>query len=317
MVPDCLTLVVPLAPGSSKFDEGNTGAHAPKSEWAHMLDVISTRKTRALAPEHFENMWTKGRDYRKKEDESQVAKTKEQNKDLQASGKLNHSKVTSKYSANVDILKTHNQGQLSADALSVRRNGNLTNHLSDSSSQEKVSRRVNRGDAEVDSESSYQTDDDDGNNVTGLDSPVTRVWDSKDKRNSAVSQIRHPLESFEVSSTKRNSKSRTQHLRIVRSQSGRKKPRSSNQKIPTRLEVERASFLSGDNHYLLEPTKGNVTAEHIDESDVESWHRFHSGSAASSSMSTDDFRSSSKSSEIFAMDDSFLKLRCEVGFNFE
>ncbi|CAA6665972.1 unnamed protein product [Spirodela intermedia] len=292
-----LDRVVPLASGSSNVDEGNTGAHAPRSEWAHMLDVISTRKTRALAPEHFENMWTKGRDYRKKEDESQVAKTNEQNKDPQASGKLDHSKVASKYSANVGILKTRHQGQLSADALSVHGSGNLTSHLSDSF----------QGDAEVDSESSYQTDDDDGNNVTGLDSPVTRVWDSKDKRNSDVTHIRHPLENFEVSSTKRSSKSRAHHLRIIRSQSGRKKSRSSSQKIPTRLEVERASFLSGDNRYLSEPTKSNARAEHVvDESEVESWDRFHSGSAASSSMST------SMTSEIFAMEDSFLKLRCEV-----
>ncbi|PPE02542.1 hypothetical protein GOBAR_DD00436 [Gossypium barbadense] len=41
--------------------------HRTGGEWGDMLDIISCRKTEVLAPENFENMWTKGRNYKKKE----------------------------------------------------------------------------------------------------------------------------------------------------------------------------------------------------------------------------------------------------------
>ena len=45
--------------------------HRSGGEWGDILDVISHRKTQALAPEHFENMWTKGKNYKKKDGENQ------------------------------------------------------------------------------------------------------------------------------------------------------------------------------------------------------------------------------------------------------
>ncbi|KAK4771925.1 hypothetical protein SAY86_013700 [Trapa natans] len=59
-------------------------------EWGEMLDLISHRKVQALAPEHFENMWTKGRDYRRKEGESRLIEQVPQNSSV--------TKPSSKYS---------------------------------------------------------------------------------------------------------------------------------------------------------------------------------------------------------------------------
>ncbi|MQL75157.1 hypothetical protein Taro_007511 [Colocasia esculenta] len=179
-------------------------------EWAHMLDVISTRKTRALAPEHFENMWTKGRNYKRNEDSNWTTGQVGQGATLQADD--------------------------SPNASSIQINGNHATHASASSFQEKLARRFNKGDAGVDSDSSYETDDDDSNNVTGLNSPGTRVNTKK-------------------------------------------------------VDVS-------------------------DESETESWGRVHSGSTASSSLSnvspSDDYKSLLKPSDNFVMEESFLKLRCEV-----
>uniref|UniRef100_A0A1D1XC65 Sorting nexin-13 n=1 Tax=Anthurium amnicola TaxID=1678845 RepID=A0A1D1XC65_9ARAE len=250
---------------SVNADERNAGPPLSGGEWGHMLDVISTRKTRALAPEHFENMWTKGRNYKKKEGGNYMAKQVGQSAAPQAAGTLGHSKVTSKYLGNVHLSQHQDQG--SAAASCVQANGKHNTHPPDSLFQEKVAHHLNQGDAGVDSESSYETDDDDSNYVTGLDSPGIRVWDSKNKRNPAVSRIRHPLESLEASSTKRN--------------------------------------------------EGNTkNVDLSDESETESWGRVYSGSAASSSMSifssSEDCRSSLKPSQNFVLEDSFLKLRCEV-----
>ncbi|KAK0597740.1 hypothetical protein LWI29_028213 [Acer saccharum] len=46
--------------------------HHSGGDWCDMLDLISDRKTQALAPENFENMWTKGRNYKRKEGENLV-----------------------------------------------------------------------------------------------------------------------------------------------------------------------------------------------------------------------------------------------------
>ncbi|XP_078431779.1 phox (PX) domain-containing protein isoform X2 [Wolffia australiana] len=251
-----------LPKDSSKVDEGN----AAQTEWGPMLDIISARRSRALAPEHFDNMWTRGRDYSGNEGVSNN-KTKTMGKN---NCKLNHSQEP-------------HEG-----------NGN-TERISNSLSREIFEPKVNQADSELDSEDSYQTDDDDGNHVTGLDSPVTMVWDSKTKRNSDVSRIRHPLESFELSSSKRNGKSRSHHLKIARSHSGRKRLRTVGQKISTRIDVERASSLSDGRGDLKTLMKDSLST----------------GSAATS-FYAENRRRSSNSGEISLMDDSFLKLKSEV-----
>ncbi|KAK6153655.1 hypothetical protein DH2020_013294 [Rehmannia glutinosa] len=53
--------------------------HGSGEEWGDMLDVLSRRKTEALAPEHFDNMWAKGRYYKRKEDTNQQAALEQMN----------------------------------------------------------------------------------------------------------------------------------------------------------------------------------------------------------------------------------------------
>ena len=51
-----------LEAGGSQIERSSSGG-----EWGDMLDYFSRRKTQALTPEHFENMWSKGRDYKSKD----------------------------------------------------------------------------------------------------------------------------------------------------------------------------------------------------------------------------------------------------------
>ncbi|XP_024034642.1 uncharacterized protein LOC18033634 isoform X2 [Citrus clementina] len=41
--------------------------HLRAAEWAQMLEAVTQRRTEVLTPENLENMWTKGRNYKKKE----------------------------------------------------------------------------------------------------------------------------------------------------------------------------------------------------------------------------------------------------------
>lgn len=41
--------------------------HLRAAEWAQMLEALTQRRTEVLTPENLENMWTKGRHYKKKE----------------------------------------------------------------------------------------------------------------------------------------------------------------------------------------------------------------------------------------------------------
>ncbi|CAK9223803.1 unnamed protein product [Sphagnum troendelagicum] len=43
----------------------------PRSDWAQVLDAVTQRRTQALTPEHLDNLWAKGRNYKKRE----IAKT--------------------------------------------------------------------------------------------------------------------------------------------------------------------------------------------------------------------------------------------------
>jgi sorting nexin-13 len=39
----------------------------PHSDWAQVLDAVTQRRTQALTPEHLDNLWAKGRNYKKRE----------------------------------------------------------------------------------------------------------------------------------------------------------------------------------------------------------------------------------------------------------
>jgi len=295
-------------------------------EWAQMLDMISRRKTQVLAPENLESMWTKGRYYKKKEDAIQVTKPVSHGVFVGSNDTSNHSREPSNYlvqdrTTNFAIPKkssasSYNEDRYLADNLQVHTHNNGSADHSVASSQDRTE-YPSHEEVETDTESSYQTEEDENNIVMGLDSPGTRVWDSKNKRNAAVSRIHHPLETSELRLGKKNSKSHVPRPRSMRTSSGRKRPRSGNPKVPVWQEVERTSFLLGEGKDILHEAKHDRKMEELtDDPEAELWGRVHSGEAAASSLSSastsESCISSLRCSENSVLADSFLKLRCEV-----
>ncbi|PKA64329.1 hypothetical protein AXF42_Ash009550 [Apostasia shenzhenica] len=293
----------------------------PKREWGQILDVISQRKKQALAPEHLENVWAKGRNYRKKEKTEKLAR---QNA---------HGATTCNHSTTKDDLAASDSSKkdklVIADA-SLRNSVASENMQSykncNGSAHHQIKPDLKRPgfqeeEIETDSESSYETEDNESYNVTGLDSPGTRVWESKNKRSPAVSHIRHPLETSDIQSKKVKVKSHVRHPRTFRTPSGRIKTRAINQKIPLWQEIERTSVLFGEGKDLLnQSSKDAKVEEPSDGPDIEIDRRIHSGAAASSSISSisaSESCTSLRSPENSVLADSFIKLRCEVlGANF-
>lgn len=308
--------------GGKKIAASNSG-----SEWAQMLDIISRRKTQALAPEHFENLWSKGRNYRKKEaTKNQVAKQVAQHASVGITNTSHHSAAPSNTliqdrTPNTDMFKRttasfQHEDQCQVENLHIQNDSCDGSNYHQISSKQKMMENVDEEDAELETESSYPTEDDENNNVTGLDSPGTRVWESKNKGNAAVSRIRHPLETSEFHQAKKCGKGHVCHPRTSRTSSGRKRLRSRNQKAPIWQEVERTSFLLGDGQDILNTSnKDSKRDESSDDLEVEILGRIYSGSAASSSassISTSGSCHSLKYPENYVLADSFLKLRCEV-----
>lgn len=297
---------------SKKIAASNSG-----SEWAQMLDIISRRKTQALAPEHFENMWSKGRNYRKKEAINQVSKQVAQNASVGITNTLHPAAPPSNTLVHgrmpdIDISKKTTasfQHEEQVGNLHIQSDTFDASNYHMISSKKEMAENLDQEEDELETDSSYLSEDDENNNVTGLDSPVTRVWESKNKGNSAVSHIRHPLETSEFRVAKKSGKGHVRHPRTSRASSGRKRSRSSIQKAHTWQEIERTSFLLGDGQDILNVSNKDVkTGELSDDQEVETLGRICSGSAASSSVSSN----SVKYPENYVLADSFLKLRCEV-----
>ncbi|XXG47957.1 hypothetical protein AAC387_Pa02g2515 [Persea americana] len=317
-------------PSDSQIDDGkNVLAPRPVGEWGQMLDYISHRKTQALAPEHFENMWTKGRNYKKKEGANESVKQVVQNSQVGSSQTMAHLKVSSKHNiidgtVKADVSARSNVYPQHRDPLVVGNShsyidGNISGRNPGTSYQEKAEHDLMplEEDESVQSESSYESEEDENSNVTGLDSPGTKVWDSKNNRNAAVSHIRHPLENSEGNLMRKSGKGPIRYRRLSKTQSGRKRSRPSRQKAHVWQEVERTTFLSGDGQDILNDSKCDTKAEDSsDDFDLETWGRVHSGAAASSSAPSislsDPCNSSIKSYGNNVLADSFLKLRCEV-----
>uniref|UniRef100_A0A1D1XTZ4 Sorting nexin-16 n=2 Tax=Anthurium amnicola TaxID=1678845 RepID=A0A1D1XTZ4_9ARAE len=56
-----------LEQGRAVSSQGNTElVHPRPADWARVLDAATQRRTQVLAPENLENMWTRGRNYKKK-----------------------------------------------------------------------------------------------------------------------------------------------------------------------------------------------------------------------------------------------------------
>ncbi|CAN8257891.1 unnamed protein product [Cochlearia groenlandica] len=62
------------------------------ADWARMLEVATQRRTEVLTPENLENMWTKGRNYKRKEDKKSMKKGSVVSKPIEAKEK-SHSSI--------------------------------------------------------------------------------------------------------------------------------------------------------------------------------------------------------------------------------
>uniref|UniRef100_A0A5B6ZWC0 Sorting nexin-13 n=1 Tax=Davidia involucrata TaxID=16924 RepID=A0A5B6ZWC0_DAVIN len=300
--------------------------HRSGGEWGDKLDLISHRKNEVLAPENFENMWTKGRNYRKKEGGNQVVDPVSENATPRISKTMDHLKVLSKHNEKDGATKVnpHSSAVLSGcndgptrDNL-FPRSWKTSSHPPVTSYEEDDEHDLMRAEeVESGSSSSYTTEDEETSSVTGLDSPGTKVWDGKNNRNPSVSHIHHPLESSGGHKTRKAGKGHVHSQRLPRIESGRKRSRLSSQKVHVWQEVERTSFLSGDGKDILNSSKGNMKLEDSgDDSEAEMLGRIHSGATASSSASSisvpESHNLAVNSPKNSLLADSFLKLRCEV-----
>ncbi|GFZ04158.1 phox (PX) domain-containing protein [Actinidia rufa] len=314
-------------PSDPQTDDGKgIQRHHSGGEWGDMLDVISRRKTEALAPEHFENMWTKGRHYRRKEGSNQVTEPVTENSSsttITADDSRSLGRQKEKGGANKINLPdcsatlSGRNDQAMAYKLPSQNNLNISNQSSVRSYvEDDDDNPMHLKEVESESSSSCTCEDEEINNVTGLDSPGTKVWDGKSNRKLSVSHIHHPLESFEGRKTRKTGKGHVQS-RLHRTQSGRKRSRLSRQNLDVWQEIERTSFLSGDGQDILNFSKGHVKSEDSsDDSEAEMLGRIYSGTTASSSASSTTIPGSHRlvvnAQKNSLVADSFLTLRCEV-----
>ncbi|XP_042052495.1 uncharacterized protein LOC121797822 isoform X2 [Salvia splendens] len=272
-------------------------------EWANALDVFSRRKTEALAPEHFENMWTMGRGYRRKEDTDTLPDPSQRNSVVGASNSVmqknglpvQKNKEKSITVNGKDMLHSgFNRKPEEDNVESLREEEDLESLPSD----------------EDESWSSSYTEEDDMINATGLDSPGVKVWDGKNKRN--FSHIHHPLE---TSDRHRSTKTKNSQLRstLKRKKSAKKRSRSSTHNGQVWQEVERTSYLLGEGKDVLNHAK--VTGKPGDSSEgseAELLGRTNSGATTSSSSLPESQSLAANSAKTSLIADSYFKLRCEV-----
>ncbi|KAG0519417.1 hypothetical protein BDA96_09G262400 [Sorghum bicolor] len=282
-------------------------------ERAQPLGINSERTHQALALEHLEDMWTKGKNY-KSENAKHIKKVSV------GSASLGSTSVQQSVPCSTSICQnpSNSERQVASSQLEdqhlVRHSTAPTypNGIPKSLSTE-MADHADPEDFGVESESSYATEDDEFNNVTGLDSPVTRVWESKSKGNATLSHIHHPLESPGFHRAKKN-RSHVGKLKMSRTSSGRKRSRSNAQKPPIWQEVERSSFSVGDGMDILNTSANDSKTDELDEDpEVESMARMFSSSNASSlSLPSSDSSYASNYRGANVLQDSYLKLRCEV-----
>ncbi|KAG2617228.1 hypothetical protein PVAP13_3NG179279 [Panicum virgatum] len=280
-------------------------------EHAQPLGISSQRTHQALAPEHLENMWTKGKNY-KFENAKHNAKAPvgSDSLGLRSSGQQSVPCSTSISRRQALLSQSEEHRLIRQSTAPTYSNG--TNHMPKSLSAE-IAEHAGPEDFGVESESSYATEDDEITNVTGLDSPVTRVWESKSKGNATSSHIHHPLESSGSHRAKKN-RSHVGKLKMSRSSSGRKRSRSNAQKPPIWQEVDRSSFSVGDDLDILNASgNDSKTDELVEDTEAENMARMFSSAYSSTfSLASTDSSYSSNYGGANVLQDSYLKLSCEV-----
>ncbi|CAH1422599.1 unnamed protein product [Lactuca virosa] len=271
------TIKDPLLSIDTKVD---TRKQHVSGEWGDKLDIVTRKKTEALAPENFENMWAKGRNYKTKD-----GMIIQQSSSAMSANVVNQSKTLTSQ----EVIHGSTKGDKS--------------FLYEEDEDEEDETRSNS--------SVYSSEDEESGDITGLNSPGTKVWDGKSNRKQTVTHIHHPLESFQGQKTKKTGKGSS-----PKRNPGRKRSRvSSNPKEEIWHEVERKSFLLGDMQDVLSSSKGySKSVESSDESDKESLARTNSGTSVSSLFPSipESNMSSTNAQKHSQLDDSFFRLRCEV-----
>ncbi|KAL3351975.1 hypothetical protein AABB24_020193 [Solanum stoloniferum] len=300
-------------PSQADADDGRgIQRHHSGGEWGERLDLLSRRKTEALAPENLDNIWAKGRNYKRKE-EANLASDKLKKSSLVSAPK---SSGQSKEAKQKECERENKVGAKHYVKDNAPSQGDLKRPIYPPDYSYQEENEHSSDEVESESSSSYTTEDEEPSSVTGFDSPGTQVWDGKNIRN--VNHIHHPLENNERHKRRKGKASKT-HIRskhLHRVLSGRKRSRLSNQTEHLWQETQRASFLQGDGQDILN-SKENVKPDGLsDDSETEIFSRISSDTNASSYVSSRSF------SEIHSMGpysttgsiiaDSFLKLRSEV-----
>lgn len=295
-------------------------------QWGDILDLMSQRKTLALAPEHFENVWTKGRNYKKLDGMIKSIEQVPQRIMVRNSPRNDHVTLRSRLKETETNPKLNpskgSNGNLRSSSRFARENMSFcadrrSTCPSIASFQDDEQGHMDLQTVDSGSSTSYTSEDDETSSITSLDSPLTRVWDGSN-RNQTVSHIRHPLENFDGHSTKKMNKRNSRRKRLGRAQFGWKRYASADHNMHTWQEVKRTSFLSGDGQDILNSPKSHVISEDSnDDADIDNLGRVHSGAEASSSSASSVPISASCSSVVNPQKsslavDSFFKLRCEV-----
>ncbi|XP_042486024.1 uncharacterized protein LOC122066268 [Macadamia integrifolia] len=296
------------------------------------IDTQSSHSWGSLPLDFLNSDRKEGQNYKNKEGANQLAKHMTENLAAGIPDTFDQSKLTSEHrlkngTTKFDISQRNtslspHDNQSVAEHLHARTDGNKAIHPQTTAYQdvhehehEHEHDQMLSEEVESESSSSY-TEEDEKGTVTGLDSPETKVWDSKNNRSAAGSYRHHPLENSGRHMVRKTGKGRLHHPRLSKIQSGRKRSRLSNQKVNTWQEVERTTFRSGDGQDILNSSKEDAKAEDSsDDPELESWGRVHSGAAAPSSapsISITEAFNSSNSLEKSLLTDSFFKLRCEV-----
>ncbi|KAL9244643.1 hypothetical protein vseg_018401 [Gypsophila vaccaria] len=301
------------AAGDSHIERSSSGG-----EWGDMLEYFTRRKKQALAPEHFENMWSKGRNYGT--NDATTGDTGFQNSPTKRPSAVSSPKVVPKQKDS-GFNVTHVERGVAPSVSNIIPQSKNVNIRADRKTL--IPTSIISDDDDNDDEhvvldgtetgsSTHSSSDDEETRVTGLDTPTTKVWDGRTNRNSGVSHIHHPLEGLDGKKGKRTS--RRQLQKLDRQQSGRKRSRQGGQKLPSWQEVERSSSVSGDGRDV-HPLKQKVEDDDSsDDYDLEFMGRLESGTIASSSAPSlgGSLTSSVISRQTTFSGDSFFKLRCEV-----
>ncbi|KZV26088.1 hypothetical protein F511_06014 [Dorcoceras hygrometricum] len=277
----------------------------------------SRKNIDSLAPEHLDNIWEKGRNYKTKGDTDQLADPvprnfldvssntmelpKQKKNELEARGS----------SLDISVLSSGCDKHPGDNDTSIHDNSVEENQASVSLCEEEYEDKSLPSE-EVESGSSSHSDDEDTSIVTGLDTPGIKVWDGKNRRN--FSHIHHPLETLD---SNRSIKPRKGHLvgkRLHRINSAKKRSRSSVYNGHLWQEGERTSFLLGEGQDVLNST--DKPGDSSDDGETELLGRAFSEATASPSLSTvslpgnHNLAVSSATNSVTA--DSFFKLKCEV-----